>query len=165
VSWCRGCAPQAAAPCLPMVPDKDCIRWPENTRMASMSAGSPTPYTPASSPRSADVVLYLDLDGVVHHKAVLWHPQRGPYMSPHQAAGHSLFEWLPLLQEELAPYPQVALVLSSSWFIRPGYAKSLLRLPEQLRNRSSVALSTSVSMAQTPGSCRAFETLRAASRF
>jgi len=56
-------------------------------------------------------------------------------MSPYQATRHSLFEWLPLLLEELAPYPHVSLVLSSTWCIRPGYAKTLQRLPEQLRAR------------------------------
>lgn len=40
-----------------------------------------------------------------------------------------------LLEEALAPYPCVALVLSSTWCIRPGYAKTLQRLPEQLRAR------------------------------
>lgn len=78
--------------------------------MAPTSAGILAPYLPASSPRSADVVLYLDLDGVVHHEAVLWHPRRGIYMSPHGALGHSLFEWISILEEELAPYPSVALV-------------------------------------------------------
>lgn len=110
-------------------------QWPENARMTSMSAGISAPYIPASSPRSADVVLYLDLDGVVHHEAVLWHPRCGIYMSPYQATEHSLFEWLPHLLEELAPYPHVSLVLSSTWCIRPGYAKTLQRLPEQLRAR------------------------------
>lgn len=108
---------------------------PENARMTSMSTGISAPYIPASSPRSADVVLYLDLDGVVHHEAVLWHPRCGIYMSPYQATEHFLFEWLPHLLEELAPYPHVSLVLSSTWCIRPGYAKTLLRLPEQLRGR------------------------------
>lgn len=108
---------------------------PENARMTSTSAGITIPYIPASSPRSADVVLYLDLDGVVHHEAVLWHPRRGIYMSPYEASDRTLFEWLPFLQEELAPYPQVSLVLSSTWCIRPGYSKTLQRLPEQLRAR------------------------------
>ena len=93
------------------------------------------PYIPASTPRSADLILYLDLDGVLHHESVLWHPSRGIYMSPYQASDHALFEWLPILEEELAPYPSAALVLSSSWCIRPGYAKTLERLPEQLRAR------------------------------
>ncbi len=52
------------------------------------------PYLPASTPRSADVVLYLDLDGVVHHEQVLWHPRKGIYMNPLETNGHFLFEWL-----------------------------------------------------------------------
>ena len=81
------------------------------------------------------VVLYLDLDGVVHHEAVYWHARRGIYMHPTEALGRTLFEWLPQLQDALAPYPDVSLVLSSSWCIRPGYGKTLKRLPESLRNR------------------------------
>lgn len=103
--------------------------------ITTKSAGPLAPYIPASPPRSADFVLYLDLDGVVHHEAVLWHPHRGIYMSPYEAPSHALFEWLPILEEELAPYPSVALVLSSTWCIRPGYAKTLQRLPKELRAR------------------------------
>src|SRR5256885_16358895 len=99
----------------------------------AMTSGHNAPYVPASTPRSADVILYLDLDGVVHHEKVLWHPRKGIYMSPYQAPGHALFEWLPILEEELAPYPSVALVLSSTWCIRPGYAKTLQRLRSEER--------------------------------
>jgi hypothetical protein len=81
------------------------------------------------------VVLYLDLDGVVHHEKVLWHPTRGIYMSPYEAAGHTLFEWIPILESVLEPYPAVALVLSSTWCIRPGYSATLKRLPASLRAR------------------------------
>jgi len=94
----------------------------QNRCMVSQTLDSATPYIPASAPRSADVVLYLDLDGVVHHEAVLWHPRQGIYMSPYQAAGRSLFEWVPILEAALDPYPSVALVLSSTWCIRPGYS-------------------------------------------
>ena len=107
----------------------------QNRCMVSQTLDSVTPYIPASPSRSADVVLYLDLDGVVHHEAVLWHPRKGIYMSPYQAAGHALFEWLPHLEEVLAPFPSVALVLSSTWCIRPGYSKTLRLLPESLRMR------------------------------
>ena len=100
-----------------------------------MSSGPNSPYLPASTPRSADVVLYLDLDGVVHHEQVLWHPRKGIYMSPHEAAGNSLFEWIPILESVLQPYPAVALVLSSIWCIRPGYSATLRRLPASLRAR------------------------------
>lgn len=100
-----------------------------------MSSVQKSPYVPASSPRSADVVLYLDLDGVVHHEQVLWHPRKGIYMSPHQAAGHSLFEWVSILESVLESYPAVALVLSSTWCIRPGYRATLKCLPASLRTR------------------------------
>ena len=93
------------------------------------------PYLPASTPRSADVALYLDLDGVVHHEKLLWHPRKGIYMSPYEAAGHSLFEWVHILETALEPYPAVALVLSSTWCIRPGYSATLKRLPASLRVR------------------------------
>lgn len=101
----------------------------------TLSSGQISPYLPASTPRSADVVLYLDLDGVVHHEKVLWHPRRGIYMSPYEAAGHSLFEWVPILESVLQPHPAVALVLSSTWCIRPGYSATLKRLPASLRAR------------------------------
>lgn len=100
-----------------------------------MPQGLNSPYVPASTPRSADVVLYLDLDGVVHHEQVLWHPRKGIYMSPHEAKGHFLFEWLPILESVLQPYPTIALVLSSTWCIRPGYSATLRRLPASLRAR------------------------------
>lgn len=89
-----------------MVTDHDHIAWRENADMTSMSAGSSTPYIPASSPRSADVVLYLDLDGVVHHEAVLWHPRRGIYMSPYQASEHSLFSGCPFCKKNSPPTPK-----------------------------------------------------------
>ncbi|AYM96406.1 hypothetical protein EAG14_10360 [Acidovorax sp. 1608163] len=81
------------------------------------------------------MVLYLDLDGVVHHEKVLWHPSKGIFMSPYEAAGHALFEWVPILEAALEPYPAVALVLSSTWCIRPGYSATLKRLPAALRTR------------------------------
>lgn len=98
-------------------------------------SSSAIPYLPASTPRSADMVLYLDLDGVVHHEKVLWHPHKGIYMSPYEAAGRSLFEWVPILEAALEPYPSLALVLSSTWCIRPGYSATLKRLPPSLRSR------------------------------
>lgn len=100
-----------------------------------MSSGQSSPYLPESTPRSADVVLYLDLDGVVHHEKVLWHPRKGIYMSQYEAAGHSLFEWVPILESVLQPHPAVALVLSSTWCIRPGYSATLKRLPATLSAR------------------------------
>ncbi|WP_137917203.1 HAD domain-containing protein [Hydrogenophaga sp. 2FB] len=89
----------------------------------------------AVTSKSADVALYLDLDGVVHHEAVYIHPKAGIYMSPKEAPGRVLFEWLPILIDLLEPYPDLKLVLSSTWCIRPGYRKTLDRLPLTLRER------------------------------
>lgn len=93
------------------------------------------PHISTSRPKSADVALYLDLDGVVQHEAVLFHPKRGIYMSPTEAPNRTLFEWVPILVAILAPYPSVKLVLSSSWCVRPGYGKTLKRMPEDLQHR------------------------------
>ena len=124
-----------------------------------MSASPPnqkSPYLPASTPRSADMVLYLDLDGVLHHEAVLWHPRKGIFMSPYEAAGHTLFEWAHFLESALEPYPAAALVLSSTWCIRPGYSATLKRLPPSLCSRFIGGRTTSGCMALIPGTCPCF---------
>lgn len=56
-------------------------------------------------------------------------------MSPYEAAGHYLFEWAPILESLLEPFPTVALVLSSTWCNRPGYSATLNRLPASLHAR------------------------------
>lgn len=93
------------------------------------------PIYPARPPRTADLVLYLDLDGVVQHEAVYWSPKRGVYMHQGYAPGHKLFEWLPILERLLEPFPEVALVLSSSWCVHPGYSRTIRRFPESLQKR------------------------------
>jgi len=83
---------------------------------------------------SGVLVLYLDLDGVVHHHAV-YQGRRGIHMSVTESPGRSLFEWADVLAELLRPFPSVHLVLSSSWCRRPGYARTIKRLPPELRAR------------------------------
>lgn len=82
--------------------------------------------------RTADLVVYVDLDGVLQHQQVLHHPRRGIYLCPEQAPGRVLFEWAPTLVELLEPYPEVRCVLSSSWCIWPGFGKTLKRMPKEL---------------------------------
>lgn len=67
----------------------DDIHGPDHIQISSCLTASVTadhlmPYMPAPTPRSADLVLYLDLDGVVNHEAVLWHPRRGIHMSSYE---------------------------------------------------------------------------------
>ena len=77
-------------------------------------------------------VLYLDFDGVLHHENVLWHPKRGAFAGP---PGFVLFEHAALLEELLAPYPLLNIVLSTSWVRFYGCDKSAQRLTPGLRSR------------------------------
>ena len=78
-------------------------------------------------------VLYLDYDGVLHHENVLWHPSIGSYLSAPDE--YVLFQHSELLESLLAPYPQVAIVLSTSWSVRYGCAKAAKNLRPSLRMR------------------------------
>lgn len=79
-------------------------------------------------------VLYLDFDGVLHPGPVYRHPKRGMYFGVAHGS-HALFENADALTEALAPYPNVALVLSTSWVRVLGYSRAKAYLPEPLRNR------------------------------
>lgn len=81
-----------------------------------------------------EIVLYVDLDGVVHHEAV-YAVRRGMYIDQNIAPGRMLFEWVHILIWLLAPYPEVKLVLSPSWCRRPGYSRTLRQLPAELQAR------------------------------
>ena len=79
-------------------------------------------------------VLYLDFDGVLHPEPVYRHPKGGLYLGA-DCAGHALFENAGLLIDALEPYPQVAIVLSTSWVRVLGYSRAKAYLPERLRRR------------------------------
>lgn len=87
-----------------------------------------------TAPRGRDgLVLYLDFDGVMHHENVLWHPKRGAYL--HAPQGYTLFQHSNLLASLLVPYPEVQIVLSTSWVIQYGLSGAAKRLPAELRDR------------------------------
>lgn len=79
------------------------------------------------------LVLYLDFDGALHHENVLWHPKRGAYL--HAPPGYTLFQHAELLASLLEPYPDVQIVLSTSWVIQYGVSGAAKRLPAELRDR------------------------------
>lgn len=79
------------------------------------------------------VILYVDFDGVLHHENVIWHPTKGPVL--HAPPSHRLFQHVDLLTEVIEPYPQLKIVLSTSWVLRHGYLRTANRLPLSLRNR------------------------------
>lgn len=79
------------------------------------------------------LVLYLDFDGVLHHENARWHPRRGVYLKA--PPGYVLFQHVGLLEQILHPYPEVKVVLSTSWVRSYGCARTAKRLPAALRER------------------------------
>lgn len=102
-------------------------RWLSRTRPV---------ITSSSLPRRlrgyGERVLYLDYDGVLHHENVLRHPRRGIYAGP---PGFVLFEHAPLLETLLERFPEVRIVLSTSWVRVLSYSRALERLPRGLQMR------------------------------
>lgn len=80
----------------------------------------------------ADFILYLDFDGVLHDEDVRWLPKRGIFL---KTPGRTLFEWMPLLEELITPYPNIRLVLSTSWVRVRSYDFARSRLSPPLRSR------------------------------
>lgn len=80
-----------------------------------------------------ELVLYVDYDSPLHHENVWWHPRRGPYIKA--GPEFSLFQYVNLLAEVLDPYPDLRIVLSTSWVRRYTFSKAAKRLPPSLRER------------------------------
>lgn len=80
-----------------------------------------------------EIVLYLDFDGVLHHEDVRWHPRRGVYLNA--PPSFSLFQHAGLLDALLAPYPDLRIVLSTSWVRVLGYSRAVKRLTPSLQKR------------------------------
>lgn len=71
-------------------------------------------------------ILFLDIDGVLH--------RGNSYVAGHHivssSPGHiELFEYVPVLDDLLSPYPELAIVLSSDWAYRFGVDYVRSRLP------------------------------------
>ena len=79
------------------------------------------------------VVLFLDYDGCLHHGEVYWKKNVGAYIKA--APQYTLFQHASLLETLLDPFPNVRVVLSTSWVVRYGYWKAKKRLPPGLQSR------------------------------
>ncbi|WP_211453173.1 HAD domain-containing protein [Collimonas antrihumi] len=77
-------------------------------------------------------ILYLDYNGVLHDDKVIRNRKRGLYIA---TPDRSFFEWMPILEELLAPYPDVKIVLSTSWVRALGFDATRQELTESLRER------------------------------
>lgn len=81
------------------------------------------------------MILCLDFDGVLHPADV--YVRQGPAgLEPYLEGEGELFQWAPLLVDALAPYPDVKIVLSTTWAATAiGYEGSVARLPAALQWR------------------------------
>ena len=75
-------------------------------------------------------ILFLDFDGVLHRDSVYLEHRR-----PVLRGDGTLFEWAPLLIRELECYPDVKIVLSTSWSRIRGYSRARDALPYPLREK------------------------------
>ena len=82
---------------------------------------------------TGELLLYLDFDGVLHHENVRLHKNIGVYLDA--PPGYALFQHVELLEQLLQPYPQVKIVLSTSWVRRYGCTGSAKNLRPTLRAR------------------------------
>jgi hypothetical protein len=78
-------------------------------------------------------VLYVDFDGVGHPGDVWYEPASGQVRL--KVPGHEFFESLPVLEDAIAGYPTLRIVLSTSWLMIFGFEKTRDFLPEGLRRR------------------------------
>jgi hypothetical protein len=78
-------------------------------------------------------VIFLDFDGVLHPGEVWYeHGMRLPVL---RAPGHELFESMVVFEAAIAPYPQIKVVLSTSWVPALGFEQACGFLNESLRSR------------------------------
>ncbi|MFC5473516.1 HAD domain-containing protein [Paraherbaspirillum soli] len=77
-------------------------------------------------------ILYLDYNGVLHDDKVIRNRKRGLYIA---TPDRSFFEWMPILEELLAPYPDVKIVLSTCWIRSLGFDATRHELSEALQER------------------------------
>jgi hypothetical protein len=76
------------------------------------------------------MLLFLDFDGVLHPDEV--YMDRG---RPTLRAEGSLFMWVDILEKSLSPYPEIEIVLATSWVRWRSYSRTRKALPETLRQR------------------------------
>lgn len=76
------------------------------------------------------MILFLDFDGVLHPESV-YLTASGPKLS----GEGELFMWARILEQALVPYPEVRLVLSTSWVRHLGFSRAKKRLSPALQSR------------------------------
>ena len=77
-------------------------------------------------------ILYLDFNGVLHDSQVMRNRKRGLYLAN---PDKKFFEWMPLLDELVTPYPDLKIVLSTSWVRAVDFDTAKYELSPTLRER------------------------------
>jgi HAD domain in Swiss Army Knife RNA repair proteins len=78
-------------------------------------------------------VMYLDFDGTLHPSEVWYeYGMREPRL---RTPGHKLFEGVPVLEDAIVRYPDLRIVLSTTWVQTFGFAQARARLSESLQLR------------------------------
>lgn len=91
--------------------------------------------------KNPQFVLYLDFDGPLHHdnvrKKTRVHSKTNTTSTRVFMAepGRALFEFAGILEEILAPYPEVQIVLATSWVPEKRYSYAKGKLPAGLQQR------------------------------
>jgi hypothetical protein len=80
-------------------------------------------------------ILYLDYDGCLHAEDVRLMKRRPVIFENNMVSPRALFEHVPLLEQLLAPHPELRIVLSTSWVRHMGYSYSLKQLTPGLQAR------------------------------
>lgn len=82
--------------------------------------------------------IYLDYDGVLHPEDVRQRSNKPPAVFVDGvASGVPLFQHMQLLEDALAPYPDIRIVLSTSWVPTVGYGIAKAKLSAGLQSRVS----------------------------
>jgi hypothetical protein len=77
-------------------------------------------------------ICYLDYDAVLHDGNVFHNRTRGMYL---KTPGRTFFEWMPILDDLLAPYPDLKIVLSTTWVRELGFNEAKHELSASLKDR------------------------------
>ena len=77
-------------------------------------------------------ICYLDYDAVLHDGNVLRNRTRGMTI---RTPGRTFFEWMPILEDLLAPYPDLKIVLSTTWVRELGFNEAKHELSPSLQDR------------------------------
>jgi hypothetical protein len=77
-------------------------------------------------------ICYLDYDAVLHDGNVFRNRSKGMYI---KTPGRTFFEWMPILEDLLAPYPDLKIVLSTTWVRQLGFNEAKYELSPALNER------------------------------